>query len=315
MRYMDPVKKVHRRQTKPGEKNKSHISMECEKKRHKRCLFLNHIFIKKRGKIKEEKRKIEKNGVGNMVKELPQIEESNITHYINQEVEYHKFETVEEMIEKTREWGVNSKTSKKEKFWYKKSFYKREVRVVGYQKFNNGNGEVAVIEFLDGNISCILPAYLKEMQGSAFGDDTLDEEGLKEEVMKKKNSVKKAEKEKTEKKKEESEKEKNQQEENPDKLVEIPDEKFVIALTVERFDKKYNAFAQRDDEIVVFKDVVVNNGEYQLTKAWAAMSKTLEALEMAEGERLECNGKLVKNEFKKEVVYKLNRPSKILKKE
>ena len=87
------------------------------------------------------------------------------------------FENEEDYGEKGREWGLFNKQIKEE-FWYKEKEYKRRVKIKGYEI--HGKHNTLVIEFLDGNLSCIHPAYLKEMQSPTFGKEMTDEELLEE---------------------------------------------------------------------------------------------------------------------------------------
>lgn len=240
-----------------------------------------------------------------MAKELPQIEQSDLTHYIRPKGDYVKFENVEELLEKTREWGLNTKTSKKTEFWYKESFYKRKVEIDGYEI--HGSYNTLVIKFMDGNLMCISPYYLKDMQSSSFGEETGTDEELEEKVKNKKEQkilpsetiVEPKPKVKKEVKKEET--------------VNLPEGKVSLKFVVKKFDTIYNSFAERDDVVVIYEDVQIACGEEEikLDSIWSSMSKSLEKLELKEGDRIECEGKVVSKKFKKEVLYKLNNPSKI----
>ena len=231
-----------------------------------------------------------------MAKELPQLEQSDLTKYIPPKGEYEKFIDMDHFLQKTREWGLNTNTSKKTEFWYKEKFYKRKVTIKGYEV--HGTYNTFIIEFMDGNLMCISPLYLKEMQSSSFGEEVKSEEELEEKVKKQKEDKKeKPKEEKKGKVKEEK--------------IEIPEGKVKLTMTVEKFDTVYNSFAERDEIVILYQDVNINDGEIKLDKIWSSMSKTLESLELKEGDKIQCEGKVVPKKLKKEAEYKLNNPSKI----
>ena len=80
-------------------------------------------------------------------------------------VDYRTFANEDEQIRKCKEWGLlTDKASRMKKFYYKGNGLNEECAVVGY-----ADDVTAVIEFADGTLHCIHPAYLKEMQASQFG--------------------------------------------------------------------------------------------------------------------------------------------------
>jgi hypothetical protein len=85
---------------------------------------------------------------------------------------------------------------------------------------------------------------------------------------------------------------------------------------VKEFATKPNPFSENDDEVILFEDVVVL-GEAPLTigEAWCGYSNTLKALGLEVGNNLEFDGKVVDKKFNKEILYKVNNPSKIVIKE
>jgi len=58
---------------------------------------------------------------------------------------------------------------------------------------------------------------------------------------------------------------------------------------------------------------LIGENEIEIGDAWCGYSKTLKKLELVEGERLEFDGKITDKKMNKEVLYKLNNPSKIVK--
>lgn len=96
------------------------------------------------------------------------IDEHLPTQYIPPQGEYIELETEKHYIEKCKEWGLFNTKPKKE-FLYKSNNKKFIVSIVGYQEFGKEKDvNTLVIQFEDGNLSCILPAFLKEMQSSSF---------------------------------------------------------------------------------------------------------------------------------------------------
>lgn len=228
---------------------------------------------------------------------------------------YQLFKDTTEMIEKTREWGINSQTGVKETFWYKNKNEKIEVRVVGLQKRGiNEQVEIAVIEFPSGDETCILPAYLKEMQSNRFGKEEITEQ---DEDVKVKKETKKPKKEKKEKKVVDKKEKENKQikldlEPKPKDLPnQVPTEKVKLEFVVERFDTLYNPFNDKEDPIMILKEVMIEGNSNGIDKLWCSVSKTIEKHNIEEGQKISCEGKIVLKNYKKEVQYKLNNPSKI----
>lgn len=231
---------------------------------------------------------------------------------------YQMFKDTEEMIEKTREWGINSQTGVKETFWYKKKNNKIEVKIVGLQKIGiSEQVEIAVIEFPSGDESCILPAYLKEMQSNKFGKEEVSEQ---DEEVKEKKEPKKSKKEKTvvnKKEKAEKKPKENKQVELDLKVDmedfknKVPTEKVKLEFVVERFDTLYNPFNDKEDPVMILKDVRIEDNDFEIEKLWCSVSKTIEKHGIEEGQKISCEGKIVLKNYKKEVQYKLNNPSKI----
>ncbi|HFJ9376840.1 MULTISPECIES: hypothetical protein [Bacillus] len=90
------------------------------------------------------------------------------TQYIPPTGEYISFVTEEHYVEKCKEWGFFNAKPKKD-FLYKRDNKQFVVTIAGYQESGKEkNVNTLVIQFDDGNLSCILPAFLKEMQSSNF---------------------------------------------------------------------------------------------------------------------------------------------------
>lgn len=229
-----------------------------------------------------------------MVKELPQIEDSSITNYIKPKGIYTLFTTAEDFLSFTRKWGLNSSTSEKEVFWYKESYYKRSVEIIGYEDYKNGY-QTAIIRFLDGNLGCINPMYLKDMQNGSFGEEH-DDDSLNEQLKKAKMPRVSSTLEDTN---------------ASSDAIALPTGKVTFTGTLERFDEVYNAYTEKVDAIILWRDVELAEGSVKLAYAWCGYSKTLEKLEMVEGTRVSCLVEAVAKDFNDVAKVKVNRPSKI----
>lgn len=101
---------------------------------------------------------------------LPHIEDPNNTAYFPPVGNFETFQDDAHYEEKVREWGLSTTREVKKEFWYKEKSQQRLVTVKGYQAYGeSGDYYTIIIEFQDGNLSCIHPAYLKEMQSPSFG--------------------------------------------------------------------------------------------------------------------------------------------------
>ncbi|WP_442598836.1 hypothetical protein [Neobacillus sp. D3-1R] len=281
---------------------------------------------------------------------LPHIEDSNKTNYFPPKGEYETFQDEAHYAEKVREWGLSSTKDVKKEFWYKEKTHQRLVTIKGYEIFGQtGEYNTIVIEFQDGNVSCIHPAYLKEMQSSSFGKElkTVDETDSTEESTETSKPKAQTKKEQTEPIAEESivsgqkseekqsavavtspsKKETKTKKEKPAKLV-LPEDKVHFTATVKQFALSWNHFNEENDEVVVLENVMIEQEEpTEVGLAWCAHSKTLKKFELAVGDTLEFDGKIVKKSLPKgkdvedeamrlevSVAYKINNPSKIVKK-
>lgn len=278
-----------------------------------------------------------------MIIQRPQLEQSELTKYIPPKGEYETFRDVDHYKEKLKEWGLSSAREAKKEFWYKDRNYQRLVTIKGYETYGSAwDINTLVIEFQDGNLTCIHPAYLKEMQQSSFGKEsmltfdekettvselvTVDEsEPLMAEV-----STEREPEEKPVKK--EAPKAPKAKEPKPKKekapKLELPIDKVHFTANVKQFALVYNPFNEENDEVVVLENVLIVQEEnpLEIGLAWCSHSKTLKKFELAIGDSLEFDGKVaakklgkgkeVSEEFLVDVpvLYKINNPSKIVKK-
>ncbi|KLT20039.1 hypothetical protein AA980_04775 [Neobacillus vireti] len=264
------------------------------------------------------------------------IEQTELTRYIPPKGDYETFRDEEHYKDKLKEWGLSSAKEAKKEFWYKNRTYQRQVTIKGYETYGNGGGfATLVIEFQDGNVTCIHPAYLKEMQQSSFGKESMFTVENKDpatslpvgEVTKETDPAKDTESPKKEAAlKPAKVKEAKPKKEKVPKL-ELPADKVHFTATVKQFALTYNPFNEENDEVVILEQVqIVQESPLELGLAWCSHSKTLKKFELAHGDLLEFDGKVVAKKLAKgkdveeefvvdtAVLYKINNPSKITKK-
>lgn len=252
---------------------------------------------------------------------LPHIEDANLTNYIPPAGEYELFADEAHYEEKVKEWGLRAK----KEYWYKDRTHQRLVTIKGYQTFGDtSSNHTIIIEFQDGNLSCIHPAYLKEMQSSNFGKEVKPEPEAEKAEPKAEAPGKPADPAVETKAPAKPAKEKK---EKPAKLV-LPDDKVHFTGKVKQFALSWNHFNEENDEVVVLEDVRIDGDEpIEVGFAWCSHSKTLKKFELSPGDDLDFNGKIVKKSLPKgkdvedeaflldvSVPYKINNPSKIVKK-
>ncbi|SEM14576.1 hypothetical protein SAMN05192533_101197 [Mesobacillus persicus] len=258
---------------------------------------------------------------------LPHIEDSSRTHYIPPVGNYETFTDADHYAEKVKEWGLSAG---KEQFWYKDKDHQRLVSIRGYIVYGETDDfNTVIIEFQDGNLSCIHPAYLKEMQSSNFGKAVISNSAapssekptvpVNVKEPEKKTNTKESKAPKTSKKSAEVKKDKSA------KLV-LPEEKVHFTAVVRQFALTWNHFNEENDEVVILDKVIIHQDEQiDVGLAWCAHSKTLKKFELAPGEIIEFDGKIVKKKLAKgkdvdeefiisePVQYKINNPSKLKK--
>ncbi|MED3575302.1 hypothetical protein [Cytobacillus praedii] len=251
---------------------------------------------------------------------LPHIEDANRTAYLPPQGEFEQFTDESHYAEKVREWGLSSTKEVKKEFWYKERDHQRLVTIKGYETYGQG-GEfnTIIVEFQDGNLSCIHPAYLKEMQASSFGKVSFSNVAEPSSPPVQKNEKVNAPKQTAVKKDEAPKKEKQAK-------IHLPEEKVHFTGTVKQFALSWNHFNEENDEVVILENVVIEQEiPIEVGLAWCAHSKTLKKFELAPGEKLEFDGKIVKKKLPNgkdveeefivgdPVLYKVNNPSKMKK--
>jgi hypothetical protein len=200
-----------------------------------------------------------------------------------------------EFEEKGREWGLFNKTVKRD-FLYKEREELQTVTIAGYEV--HGTHNTLVVRFPNGALSCIHPAFLKEMQSPTFGKtDFLETEMPEMEAASLEEKPKNPEKIKKETKKETKTK------------VVLPEEKVKGKAVIKGFAAKYNPFTESDDEVVLFENTILQLEEpLELGNSWCSYSKTLKKQELKEGMNIQFEAKLAAKKFDKETLYKINNP-------
>ncbi|NRD79461.1 hypothetical protein HPT25_19040 [Bacillus sp. BRMEA1] len=257
--------------------------------------------------------------------------------YLPPKGEYQTFLDEEHFKEKLKEWGLSA--AKKE-FWYKDRNYQELVSIQGYESYGiTGEYHTLVIQFPDGALSCIHPAFLKEMQQSSFGKESIFSgdgsvtEGDAIVTSTEKTPLLSDSKSKQAlegsdtgiEKGKQSKKESKPKKEKTIK-IQLPEEKVHFTAEVKQFALTYNPFNEENDEVVVLEHVTISQEPpIELGFAWCSHSKTLKKFELVPGDLLEFDGKVaskklakgkdVEEEFIVEipVMYKINNPSKIVK--
>lgn len=228
---------------------------------------------------------------------------SNGICYIPPKGDFITFENEEAYIAKGTEWKLFTERSVKKELVYKSNGYQAKVKLVGYEEYG-GSTQTIVVEFEDGSLGCIHPAYLKEMQSASFGKDSFIEEAT---------TATDSHAEQAEIKSDKKPKSKAKKEPAQPKLV-LPEDKVHFTAMVKEFTAKMNHFTGEEDEVILLEHVKIEGEqELEIGDAWCSYSKTLKKLELAEGDSLEFDGKIVDKKFDKAIRYKINNPSKLKK--
>lgn len=260
-----------------------------------------------------------------MANTLPHVEDSAGTTYLPPKGEYETFVDEAHYEEKVREWGL----SVKKEYWYKERTYQRNVTIIGYEVYGKTQEHnTIVLEFEDGNLTCIHPAYLKEMQSPSFTKAAISDTAVAPTKKKETESKVEAEKPATPESKPAAKKEQLEKKVKKEKApkIELPTDKVHFTASVKQFALTWNHFNEENDEVVVLENVVIQQDEpIEIGLAWCSHSKTLKKLELEPGNTLEFDAKIVKKKLAKgkdveeefvieePVQYKINNPSKLKK--
>jgi len=245
--------------------------------------------------------------------------------FIIEPTTYNAFESEAEQIDKCKEWGLLSEKAVKTKtFMYKRNGAMHTCNLVGYV-----DKMTAVIEFENTQKHSIHPSYLKEMQAASYGQkqtassdeagDTDAEaavaavEAVEAPLEAASAADSKADEPKAQETKAEAAPKKKAGKEKAPK-VELPEEKVKMTATVQEFTTVPNHFSDTDDEVIIYEAVSVEDPAIELGTAWSSHSATLKKLELAVGDVLTFEGKVVAKKLTKHPVpYKINNPAKLQK--
>lgn len=98
------------------------------------------------------------------------------------------------------------------------------------------------------------------------------------------------------------------------KKAQLPEEKVKMTAVVQEFTTVPNHFADSDDEVIIYEAVTIVEPEMELGEAWSSHSATLKKLELAVGDKLSFEAKVVAKKLAKHPIpYKINNPAKIVK--
>ncbi|WP_336770009.1 hypothetical protein [Bacillus bombysepticus] len=249
-----------------------------------------------------------------------------LNRYYPPKGDFIRFENEDHYIQKGQEWGLFDKNPK-EQFLYKRDGQTYYVTIKGFEEYGeNSSSNTLVIEFEDGNLSCILPSYLEAMQSSSFGKDSDIGEDL-DETPKKPATKPKAKKTSPKEKKpaavvpEPKTDSDKKSKTNNDKKLALPEDKVGFTATVKAFDTVPNPFSSSnpETEVIIFEKITINTEPItELDYAWCGYSNTLKKAELQVGDSLDFQAKVVKKKINKkldiDVLYKINNPSKLTKK-
>jgi hypothetical protein len=235
-----------------------------------------------------------------------------------------RFDDESELLDQCKEWGlVSEKATKAKAFFYKGNSMNVPCVIVGLV-----DPMTAVIELDTKQLHCIHPSYLKEMQaanysqrGAAVADDAAVAEELETDEPEEK-PAKAAKAARVEVVAEDGEaasaekapaaKGKAKKEKAP--KLELPEEKVKMKATVTEFTTVPNNFSDTDDEVIIYDAVSILEPATDIGTAWSSHSATLKKLELAIGDTVTFECKIVAKKLSKHPVpYKINNPAKMQK--
>ncbi|MDP4097314.1 hypothetical protein OIN60_11080 [Paenibacillus sp. P96] len=97
--------------------------------------------------------------------------------------------------------------------------------------------------------------------------------------------------------------------------LDLPEDKVLMMAVVKEFTTIPNHFSDNDDEVIIYEHVKILEPEMmEIGAAWSSNSATMKKHELAEGDVLTFDAKIIKKKLVKHPVpYKINSPSKIKK--
>ncbi|MCA0757095.1 hypothetical protein KP806_18695 [Paenibacillus sp. N4] len=258
-------------------------------------------------------------------------------------VAYTAFGNEAEQLEKCKEWGLLSEKAVKTKtFYYKGNGMNVPCAIIGF-----ADKMTAVIQFDNGELHCIHPSFLKEMQAASYGakaaaaavaeetaapESTVEsaeaqvketveklqvEPGSAEEVKSEDSTAEEAASKTPaalEEASVEAPAEKPKKGKGKKEKLQLPEEKVKMTATVQEFTTVPNNFSDNDDEVIIYEAVSILEPALELGVAWSSHSATLKKLELAIGDTITFDAKVVAKKLTKHPVpYKINNPAKIQK--
>lgn len=250
-----------------------------------------------------------------------------------------EFDSEDELIERCKEWNLLSSTATRVKtYLYKGHGQTLPCEIVGYV-----DNLTVVIQFENKQQHCIHPAYLKEMQTASFGSKT----GALAEAAKTDDSEETAEETGVEassaeassaeipaggvpvvtldqesatagsaevKEAVEAEAPKKPEKAKRKPAIILPEDKLEMTAIVKEFTTVPNHFSDNDDEVIIYEGVTIAGHELAIEEVWSSHSATLKKLELAVGDRVSFEAKIVAKKLTQHPVkYKINNPSKMKK--
>lgn len=266
--------------------------------------------------------------------------------FVIEPARYIAFADEAEQIGKCKEWDLLSEKATKTKvFYYKGNGLKEACSLVGY-----ADHMTAVIEFANKQKHCIHYAYLKEMQAASFGQRYESAASPDEASAEKDQSApataaaahvspeaeaapsvppisapagNTADPAAAADRPASVPADRSESEEPPvkarasagkSKKAQLPEEKVKLTAVIQEFTTVPNHFADNDDEVIIYESVVIADTGTELGEAWSSHSATLKKLELAVGDKLSFEAKLVAKKLAKHPIpYKINNPAKIVK--
>ncbi|WMT39905.1 hypothetical protein RE628_21505 [Paenibacillus sp. D2_2] len=255
--------------------------------------------------------------------------------FVIEPLSYIAFEDETAQLEQCKEWGLLSgKATKTKAFFYKGYGQNLPCNIVGMV-----DKITAVIELENKQLHCIHPSYLKEMQAASYGQKPVADEATvadpENSGLETSKAVTSPETETIGTQLEEESSKKIEAVESPivdisdpdyapapqskvkkakKPKIELPEGKVKMTATVQEFTTVPNHFSDNDDEVVIYESVAILEPETEIGEAWSSHSATLKKLELAIGDTITFEAKIVAKKLTKHpVAYKINNPAKIQK--
>ncbi|CAM4208964.1 hypothetical protein L1N85_14185 [Paenibacillus alkaliterrae] len=236
-----------------------------------------------------------------------------------QPITYTAFGNEAEQIDKCKEWSLLSdKAVKTKAFYYKGNGMNLPCSIVGYV-----DKITAVIKLDNEQLHCIHPSFLKEMQAANYGvkaavsaEETTALE-IVETAAKQEEPAPESEIHKADSLAESSataQAETHKKGKGKKEKLQLPEEKVKMTATVQEFTTVPNNFSDNDDEVVIYEAASILEPAIEVGAAWSSHSATLKKLELATGDTITFEAKIVAKKLTKHPVpYKINNPAKIQK--